>query len=319
MLTGETVSKTKNRLTTVAAATGSAVIIALSAAFVAVDFNDFYVSSAFTVDNATVEALEPIRSDPTSEPTDTDDGSDGNGNGSNGNGNNSDDGNGNGNGAVPGGDSNNDSDYPDHGEPCLDPNCPIHHGTIDDSTVHETPCGDPDCPICDGHGLPCDDPNCPVHHGNDDDRPPADISMEIIRFKPNSSEYVDKAAAEAVLADYIDSIDRYFDIYPDDKIYLVGCIAKTANWSLTETELSEQRANTVRQSLVDLGIDENRLVAIGVGINDPWRNDEWANGYFDEETAKLNRRVWLIPDQYNEQVALVIAMDELIDDLRETN
>ena len=315
MLTGETVSKTKNRLTTVAAATGSAVIIALSAAFVAVDFNDFYVSSAFTVDNATVEALEPIRSDPMSEPTGTGDGSDGNGNGSDGNGNNS----GDGNGVVPGGDSNNDSDYPAHGEPCLDPNCPIHHGTIDDSTVHETPCGDPDCPICDGHGLPCDDPNCPVHHGNDDDRPPADISMEIIRFKANSSEYVDKAAAEAALADYIDSIDRYFDIYPDDKIYLVGCIAKTANWSLTETELSEQRANTVRQSLIELGIDENKLVAIGIGINDPWRNDEWANGYFDEETAKLNRRVWLIPDQYNEQVALVIAMDELIDDLRETN
>jgi len=327
MLTGETVSKTKNRLTTVAAATGSAVIIALSAAFVAVDFNDFYVSSAFTVDNSAVDALEPIRSDPPSEQNDTGNGSDGNGNGPNDNGN----GSGNPNGITTNGDDNddsenNDSDYPDHGLPCLDPNCPIHHKTIDDSSIHHNPCDDPDCPICNGHGLPCDDPDCPIHHGSgnddgsgnsgDDNRPPADISMETISFKPNSSEYVDKTAAEKVLSDYVASINRYFSIYPDDKIYLVGCIAKTANWSLTETELSEQRANAVRQTLIDLGIDENKLIAIGIGINDPWRSDEWTKGYFDEETAKLNRRVWVIPDQYDEQVALVLATDELIDSLR---
>ena len=325
MLTGETVSKTKNRLMTVAAATGSAVIIALSAAFVAVDFNDFYVSSAFTVNNSTVEALEPIRSDPMSEQNSTDNGSDGNGNGSDGNG----DGSGNPNGAVGtmtnDDDSDNnddDSNHPDHGLPCLDTICPIHHGTIDDNPIHHTPCDDPDCPICNGHGLPCDDPDCPVHHGNngndDNNRPPADISMETISFKPNSSEYADKAAAEKVLSDYVASIDHYFSIYPDDKIYLVGCIAKTANWSLTETELSEQRANAVRQTLIDLGISEDKLVAIGVGINDPWRSDEWTKGYFDEETAKLNRRVWVIPDQYDEQVALILATDELIDSLRET-
>lgn len=332
MRTGESVSKTRNRLTTVAAATGSAVIIALSAAFVAVDFNDFYVSPAFTVDNSSVEALEPIRSDPASEQSDSDGNSDGSGNGTGDN-----DGNSHNGGGFTGGDGDgsgepNNSDYPDHGLPCLDPNCPIHHGNNSSEHIspcgdpdcpicnHKSPCGDPNCPICNGHGLPCDDPNCPIHHGNnnsDDDRPPVDISMEIIRFKANSYEYVDKAAAEAILSDYIDSIDRYFDIYPDGKIYLVGCIAKTASWSLTETELSQQRADTVRQSLIDSGVDENKLIAMGIGISDPWRNDEWANGYFDEETAKTNRRVWMIPDQYDEQVDLVIAVDAMIDDLKE--
>lgn len=324
-------SKTRRRLTTIAAATGSTVIIALAIAFVAVDFNDFYVSPSFQVDSSAIEALEPIRSDPESEPGNTGDGSD----------DGSDDGNGNGGFVDLSNDKDNDIDddsdpnnYPEHGLPCLDPNCPIHHGNDNDTSHtipcddpncpicnHDSPCGDPDCPICNGHGLPCDDPDCPIHHGkdgnnNDFDKPPADISLETVRFKANSSEYVDKTAAEKILSDYIDSINRYFELYPDDKIYLVGCIAKTARWSLTETELSEQRANTVRQSLIDLGIDGDKLVAIGIGINDPWRNDEWEKGYFDEETAKLNRRVWLIPDQYDEQVGMILAVDELIDSLK---
>ena len=143
--------------------------------------------------------------------------------------------------------------------------------------------------------------------------------METIRFKANSYEYVDKESAERILSEYIDSIDRYFDIYPDGKIYLVGCIAKTGSWSLTETELSQQRADTVRQSLIDLGVDDDKIVALGIGISDPWRSDEWINGYFDENIARNNRRVWLIPDRYNEQVELVLAVDEMIDELREAD
>lgn len=333
MRTDETVSKTKNRLTTVAAVTGSAVIIALSAAFVAVDFNDFYISPSFTVDSSSVEALEPLRSDPVSEQNDSSGDSGNTGNGTDGNGNDSSNGNG-----LTGGDGDNsgrplDSDYPDHDLPCLDPNCPVHHGNNSSGHIspcndpdcpicnHDSPCGDPNCPICNGHGLPCNDPNCPIHHGDnsEDDRPPVDISMETIRFKANSYEYVDKESAERILSEYIDSIDRYFDIYPDGKIYLVGCIAKTGSWSLTETELSQQRADTVRQSLIDLGVDDDKIVALGIGISDPWRSDEWINGYFDENIARNNRRVWLIPDRYNEQVELVLAVDEMIDELREAD
>ena len=159
MRTDETVSKTKNRLTTVAAVTGSAVIIALSAAFVAVDFNDFYISPSFTVDSSSVEALEPLRSDPVSEQNDSSGDSGNTGNGTDGNGNDSSNGNG-----LTGGDGDNsgrplDSDYPDHDLPCLDPNCPVHHGN--NSSGHISPCNDPDCPIC-NHDSPCGDPNCPI-------------------------------------------------------------------------------------------------------------------------------------------------------------
>lgn len=302
MKTGITVSKTRNRLATVATVTGAVAVIALSAAFMTVDFNDFFFSSAFTIDSAAVEALEPIRSDAMSEQNNIGEPSDDGGNNSDGSGGASND------------NDPSENNYSDHGLPCLDPDCPIHHGNNDVNTEHETPCGDPDCPIC-NHETPCDDPNCTICHP--DDKPPVDISMESIRFKPDSCEYVDEAAAQAVLSEYIESINHYFEIYPDGKIYLVGCIAKTARWSLTETGLSQKRADAVRQSLIDLGIDESKIVSIGIGINDPWRSDEWSNGYFDEETAKTNRRVWIIPDQYSEQVDLVIAIDDMLDDMKE--
>lgn len=321
MKTGVTTSKSRKRFQIVATATGSAAIIALSIAFVAVDFNDFYISSAFTVDSSAIAALEPIRSDPVSEHDGSDD-SGGSGSDNNGAGNLHGDSDPNGNGA-----GNISGDYPEHREPCLDPNCPIHHGNkhtipCDDPNCpicgHNQPCGDPDCPICNGHGLPCNDPNCPIHHG--DDKPPIDIKTDdVIRFKPNSYEFVDEAAANAVLEEFVDSFTTYFERYPDGKIYLVGGIAKTDSGRTTEIgNLSQQRADMVRQSLIDLGIDEDKLIAIGIGINDPWRNDEWADGYFDEEVAKTNRRVWVIPDQYEDQVVLVLDTKAMIDDLRES-
>lgn len=318
MKTGVTTSKSRKRFQIVAASTGSAAIIALSIAFVAVDFNDFYISSAFQVDSSAIAALEPIRSDPVSEQdgsgNDMESGNDNNGaSNSSGDNNSNNDGNG-------------VNDYPEHGEPCLDPNCPIHHGNrhtipCDDPNCpicngHNSPCNDPDCPICNGHGLPCNDPNCPIHHG--DDRPPVDIKTDdVIRFKPNSYEFVDEAAANAVLEEFVDSFKTYFERYPDGKIYLVGGIAKTDSNRTTEIgNLSQQRADTVRQSLIDLGIDEDRLIAIGIGINDPWRNDEWVDGYFNEEVAKTNRRVWVIPDQYEDQVVLVLDIKDAIDNLK---
>lgn len=331
MRTGvNTLSKNQKKLSTVAAVTGSAVVIALAAAFVTVDFSGFMITPSFTVDENAIEALEPIRSDPVSEQSDNGE------KGNNGGGGDKNDGN-NSNNIVYNNDneedndstSDDDSGYPDHELPCLDPNCPIHHGN---NTGHQYPCDDPNCEICyghdlpcndpnclihNGHGLPCDDPNCPIHGGrSNEDEPPVEISMEIVRFKPNSAEYVDTDEATTLLAEYIESFDRYFERYPDSKIYLAGCIAKTASWSITETELSLERAETVRQSLIDLGVDGNRLVAIGIGINDPWRSDEWADGYFNENVAKLNRRVWIVPDQYTDLVNTVLEIDKEIDSLK---
>ena len=312
-------SKTSKRLSTIAAITGSAAIIALAIAFVTVDFSGFFVAPSFTVDASAIDALEPIRSDPRSDQDGTN-GNDGSGNGDN-DGNNSNyglddghngdndnnDGNKDRNGRDGFGDVDSDR-YVDHGLPCLDPNCPIHHGGNGDN---------------DGSGNGSDDGTDGNRNNNgsgdgDSDRPPVNISAEEVNFKANLAVYVNQEDAEKTLSEYVDAINNYFTVYPDGKIYLVGCIAKTSKWSITETELSEARAEAVKQTLVDLGIDENKLVAVGLGINDPWRQDEWALGYFDESTAKLNRHVWLLPDQYTEQVDLVDATKAYIDEVKES-
>ena len=88
---------------------------------------------------------------------------------------------------------------------------------------------------------------------------------------------------------------------------------------MTDTELSKQRADTVRRSFIELGIDDKKLISVGLGVSDPWRSDEWETGYFNEEVAKTNRRVWIIPDEFNEQVNLVLSIDAMIDGARNEN
>lgn len=319
MNTGVSVSKTHKRLSTIAAVTGAAAIVLLAVAFVTNDFSGLLQTPSFIVQDTTLSALEPIRSDSASEPDNGD--------------NSGDNGDGNENSGVISEpkDENDDEikddteEYPEHGLPCLDPNCPIHHAESGHKMPcdgpncpvcnHETPCNDPNCPIC-NHDVPCDDPNCPIcsEYNN---KPPVDIPMDIINFKPNSSEYSNKEDAMRAISGYVDSFNMYFNRYPNGKIYLIGCIAKTSSWYLTETELSEQRAEAVRQSLIELGVDGDKLIAVGIGISDPWRNDEWSEGYFNEAVAKTNRRVWIVPDQYDAQMELILSIDEMLDALKE--
>lgn len=203
-------------------------------------------------------------------------------------------------------------------------------GDRDDSVSHKNENSISDTPDIGedpntNHSLPCFDPDCSVHHNDDIDSssdisvPPADVSMETIKFLPDSCEYVDKDVALKTLATYVDAFSDYFEKYSTGQIYLVGGIAKTANWSLTDTELSKQRADTVRRSFIELGIDDKKLISVGLGVSDPWRSDEWETGYFNEEVAKMNRRVWIIPDEFNEQVNLVLSIDAMIDGARNEN
>lgn len=276
MNTGVSISKAQKRISTITTITGSAAIVGLAIAFVTTDFNGMLQFPSFILNDHTISALQPHCSDPVSEPDNTLT----NGFGTDDNDNSDSDLNSDNNVTQ--------NDDLDHGLPCLDPNCTYHY-----PTNHDTPCDNPDCPIC-------------------NELPPVNIPMETISFKGDSYEYVDETAAVNVLDEYMDSFEAYFKRYPDGKIYLVGGIAKTSSWSLSDTKLSQQRAEKVRESFIELGVDADKLVAIGIGVSDPWRSDEWSNGYFDEKTAKINRRVWIIPDRYEKQVDLIISIDEMI-------
>lgn len=240
MKTGIPVSKIRNRVTTIAAVTGSAVLLSVTIMFSLNSYQSIRLESE-KMKNSVIVSLEPIRSDAPSEPI-----------------------------------SNSDNNGVSEKEECSNTDCA--------------------------------DINCPTHSI----RPAIEISMDEIKFQPDSCTYVNKQKAHSILKDYADKLTEYFTTYPDGKIYLVGGVAKLADARRTDITLSQKRAETVRQSFIELGIDDNKLVAIGLGISDPWREEEWIDGQFNEQVAAKNRRVWVIPDNFTKQIALVDTAYDLI-------
>lgn len=292
MKTNLTFSKLQKYATTCAASVGSIAIIGVALALALNNLPNNPASYA----NGTVNS-EPTRSDPRSDQdpdynNSTPLGGDSNNQGVGDRDNSHDDDN-------DSKDNNSEPQIPTHGEPCLDPNCPIHH-----------PSNKPD-----GNNSS----NTDSKPSDNTDAPPVDISMNIIRFKSDSAEYVDEKAAQDVLLSYLTAFENYFETYPDGIIYLAGGVARTHEAGHeydVDIVLSQQRADAVRNSFIKLGVDENRLIAIGMGCRDPWHNDEYIDGVFTEDIAKTNRRVWIIPDAYKEQVEAVLAIprDDIIEE-----
>ena len=309
------IDKPNKKLSTPIAVISSMAIILTAIAYVIIDYRNTMTELLMMQSDQSILALEPTRSDASSE-RDNKPGGDDDGSGNNGDGNSNGDPNGNGlgndgNGGNNGGtgddnDGDRDNDYgnyPPHGLPCLDPNCPIHHphnnGGDNNNSGDDGNGGNPDG-LGNGSG------------NGDNDRPPLDITMDLVNFQPNLAVYVNETEAEKVLHQYVASFNHYLTQYPDGKIYLVGCIARTKNNDIIydgDIALSENRAKTVMNTFIKFGIDKSKLEVIGIGPLDPWREDEWADGYFNEAVAKNNRRVWVIPDQYTDQIAYIKGLN----------
>jgi len=93
---------------------------------------------------------------------------------------------------------------------------------------------------------------------------PVVLTEEQVTFIGDKAEYLHPEEAESVLkpiADYL--------INNDVTILLCGTTAGDTNSAYT-MELSQARAERVKQTLVDLGVDPDRIIAIGLGSTDPW-------------------------------------------------
>lgn len=64
--------------------------------------------------------------------------------------------------------------------------------------------------------------------------------------------------------------------------------------------LSEQRANTVREALIDSGVDESRIAAEGKGASDPVASNTNSDGSDNPDGRQKNRRVEMIVQGFNE-------------------
>lgn len=83
----------------------------------------------------------------------------------------------------------------------------------------------------------------------------------------------------------------------NETIYVIG---STASYGSVESSkaLSEKRASTVVQALVDNGVDKDKLVPVGIGQTKCSLrvNDTDSNNNLVEDQAERNRAVFLVPE-----------------------
>lgn len=114
---------------------------------------------------------------------------------------------------------------------------------------------------------------------------PTFLTEEQVQFIPDSDEYLDSAAAEAVL----DPIAQYLQENQSLNLLLVGTTAGEGINDFT-LWLSQARADTVKRSLTQRGVAEDRLVTLGLGAADPWH----VSCPLESDLSAANRKVVLI-------------------------
>lgn len=115
---------------------------------------------------------------------------------------------------------------------------------------------------------------------------PVSLTEEQIRFEGDSARYVDSAASKEVLS----PIAELLISHPDVSLLLCGCIAGdgTTQYGM---HLSLQRAEAVRQTLMELSVPGEQLIVLGLGTNNPWHIH---NAGYTGDLAAQNRRVVLL-------------------------
>lgn len=107
-----------------------------------------------------------------------------------------------------------------------------------------------------------------------------------VEFIGDKAEYLHPDTA----VETIRPIAEYLMEHDSVPLLLVGsCAGDVADESLTK--LSQDRAQTVKNTLCELGVDESRISTIGMGVNSPWHVK--GAGY-DGPVASSNRNVVMI-------------------------
>lgn len=115
---------------------------------------------------------------------------------------------------------------------------------------------------------------------------PVLLTEEQVSFVPDKSTYLNEEEAVATIQPIADYLIEHEEI----TILLAGTTAGDEDSDYTMT-LSQKRADAVRETLVQLGVDEARIVTMGLGSSDPWH--VYGAGY-EGSIASGNRKVVLL-------------------------
>jgi outer membrane protein OmpA-like peptidoglycan-associated protein len=113
-----------------------------------------------------------------------------------------------------------------------------------------------------------------------------------VGFFADSSDFLDQEKAKSILSTYAEAIIQHLSKYPDTKLYLLGTSATVVPGGPGDIELSQQRADMLKEALAELNVPAARLISLGVGANVPaaLRVNEFRNGRFDSTLAQANRK-----------------------------
>lgn len=109
-----------------------------------------------------------------------------------------------------------------------------------------------------------------------------------VKFKGDLAKLENPTAAKLAL----DPIYQYLK-NSQNKILICGTTA-TGNASFCKA-LSQDRAETIRDLLVDMGAKKEQISCLGLGCNNPWHvEDTDKDGHLIEDNAKQNRTVYIL-------------------------
>ena len=119
---------------------------------------------------------------------------------------------------------------------------------------------------------------------------PIFFSEEKVHFVGDKAIYVNESAAEAA----IKPTAEYLIEQPGFTVLLVGATAGNSSNAFTY-QLSRERANKVKETLVKFGVPADRIITLGLAASDPWHiHDVDSRGNLIEDIARNNRKVVLL-------------------------
>lgn len=122
-----------------------------------------------------------------------------------------------------------------------------------------------------------------------------------LQFIGDQAVFTDENQAESVLK----STAQTLISHPSNHVYVIGTTAGSSGNSSYTMNLSQARADVVKDKLVSMGVPESQMTAKGLGSTDPYHEyDLDANGNMIEEIAKRNRKT-IIMDVNSAEAALL--------------
>lgn len=109
-------------------------------------------------------------------------------------------------------------------------------------------------------------------------------------FEENSSRFLDKQAAIIALTPIANNLKNYSSM----EIMLVGTTSDPERHG-GDVQLSKERADAVKELLINLGVSDSQITTYGWGANEPFYDErEWEGNHYIQAIAASNRSVIVI-------------------------